>query len=181
MRRTADVRTQSAAIARLVAAAVAPSAEAQQPTIATLASVARAVMAEYPNARVAVTVRRRDSLVFAQTYRCDASTGELTAGDTGAVVRIGSITKQFTAAAILQLVETGSIRLDDPITRWLPELAWPDADRITVRRLLEHRSGIPNDTGPPFADALAGRDPLEPRRACDASRRSELPDRLPCR
>ena len=55
--------------------------------------------------------------------------------------RLASITKQFTAAAILLLAEDGRLRLDDPARRWLPSL--PVAtDAITIRHLLTHTSGL---------------------------------------
>jgi CubicO group peptidase (beta-lactamase class C family) len=57
------------------------------------------------------------------------------------VFRIGSITKQFTAAIIMQLVEEGALGLDDPIDRFLPDYPAHGA-RITVRHLLMHSSGI---------------------------------------
>ena len=57
------------------------------------------------------------------------------------VFRIGSITKQFTAVAILQLAEAGKLNLDDEITRFLPD--YPTQGRkITVHHLLNHTSGI---------------------------------------
>ena len=57
------------------------------------------------------------------------------------VYEIGSNTKQFTAAAIMMLVEEGKVYLDDPITKYLPET--PQAWRgITIRHLLTHTSGI---------------------------------------
>ncbi|MFC9977524.1 serine hydrolase domain-containing protein [Spirillospora sp. NPDC127200] len=57
--------------------------------------------------------------------------------------RVGSITKTFTAAAVLQQVESGRIGLDAPIGRYLPELV-PGArgDEITVRMLIDHTSGL---------------------------------------
>jgi len=56
---------------------------------------------------------------------------------------IGSLTKQFTATAILQLVEAGKLRLDAPISTYISGLpnAW---SHITIHHLLTHRSGIPN-------------------------------------
>ena len=58
--------------------------------------------------------------------------------------RVGSITKTFTAAAVLQQVESGRIGLDAPIGRYLPKLV-PGArgDAITVRMLINHTSGFP--------------------------------------
>jgi D-alanyl-D-alanine carboxypeptidase len=60
--------------------------------------------------------------------------------------RAGSIVKPFVAAAVLQLVEEGKVALDDPLPAVLPQdVVAPieDADRITVRMLLNHTSGIP--------------------------------------
>lgn len=57
------------------------------------------------------------------------------------VFRIGSITKQFTAAAVLRLVQQGRISLDDPVSRFFPDYPQPGAS-ATVRQLLNHSSGI---------------------------------------
>lgn len=55
--------------------------------------------------------------------------------------RLASMTKQFTAAAILLLAQDGRLSIDDPARRWLPAL--PDAAAgITIRHLLIHRSGL---------------------------------------
>lgn len=64
------------------------------------------------------------------------------------VYEIGSNTKQFTAAAIMMLVEGGKLHLEDPITKYLPEApkAWHD---ITIRHLLSHTSGIQNHVAVP--------------------------------
>lgn len=60
--------------------------------------------------------------------------------------RIGSITKMFTAAVIVQLAEDGVLTLDDPLALWLPEVAdqLPYGDQITLRHLLTHTSGLFN-------------------------------------
>ncbi|MFE0378882.1 serine hydrolase domain-containing protein [Streptomyces inhibens] len=58
--------------------------------------------------------------------------------------RVGSITKTFTAAAVLQLVESGQIGLDTPIDRYLPRLVPGErGEAITVRMLINHTSGFP--------------------------------------
>lgn len=56
-------------------------------------------------------------------------------------VRIGSLSKMFTAVVALQLAEEGAIELDAPVATWLPGLL-PDGDSITVRQLLQHTSGL---------------------------------------
>src|SRR5690606_39139381 len=55
--------------------------------------------------------------------------------------RLASVTKQFTAAAVLLLAEDGRLSLDDPVRRWLPSLP-PAADAVTLRHLLAHTSGL---------------------------------------
>ncbi|WP_432042666.1 serine hydrolase domain-containing protein [Streptomyces cadmiisoli] len=55
--------------------------------------------------------------------------------------RAGSVTKSFVATTVLQLVAEGRLRLDEPVERHLPGLV-PDGERITVRHLLGHRSGL---------------------------------------
>jgi D-alanyl-D-alanine carboxypeptidase len=55
--------------------------------------------------------------------------------------RIGSVTKTFVATVVLQLAAEHRLRLDDPVSRWLPRLL-PDGRRITLRDLLSHRSGL---------------------------------------
>jgi len=57
--------------------------------------------------------------------------------------RLGSITKQFVAAALVELAERGRLALDDPVSRHLPDL--PDSDGITLRHLLSHTAGLPLD------------------------------------
>ena len=59
-----------------------------------------------------------------------------------AMFEIGSVTKQFTAAAIPQLRDAGKLSLDDEITKWLPDF---DArgNKVTVRRLLGHMTQAP--------------------------------------
>ncbi|MEM1321831.1 MAG: serine hydrolase [Bacteroidota bacterium] len=63
--------------------------------------------------------------------------------------RLGSITKQFTAMAIMQYVEQGKIDLQDKITNYLPDYPKVQGDKITIHHLLTHTSGIPSYTGDP--------------------------------
>src|SRR6185312_6823892 len=69
--------------------------------------------------------------------------------------RIGSITKQFTATAVLQLAEAGKLSIDDPVAKYYSE-APPAWNGITIRHLLTHTSGIPSFTSiPHFFDQQA--------------------------
>ena len=62
--------------------------------------------------------------------------------------RLGSLTKQFTAACILLLEERGKLKIDDPVKKYMPDApaAW---DKVTIFHLLTHTSGIPSFTGFP--------------------------------
>lgn len=62
--------------------------------------------------------------------------------------RIGSVTKQFTAALILQLVEEGKLKLDGKLTDYLPDYRKDTGDKVTIHQLLNHTSGIPSYTNP---------------------------------
>ena len=71
--------------------------------------------------------------------------------------RLASVTKQFTAGAILLLAQDGALSIDDPVARWLPSLPQKD---VTLRQLLSHTGGLidyedvmPPDTAVPLRDA----------------------------
>ncbi|HYP13988.1 MAG TPA: serine hydrolase domain-containing protein [Bryobacteraceae bacterium] len=72
--------------------------------------------------------------------------------------RLGSITKQFTAMAILQLVDAGKLKLDDPVSKYYngAPAAW---DKVTIHHLLTHTSGIPSYSDMPGFFAKSSRDP----------------------
>jgi D-alanyl-D-alanine carboxypeptidase len=57
------------------------------------------------------------------------------------VIRVGSVTKSYSAVLIMKLVEEGHLGLYEPVVRWFPGL--PSADVITIRHLLNHSSGLP--------------------------------------
>ncbi|MFD7257905.1 serine hydrolase domain-containing protein [Streptomyces sp. NPDC059874] len=82
----------------------------------------------------------------------DKTTGA--AMDTKARFRIGSVTKTFSTVVLLQLVAEKKIELDTSVNHYLPGLL-PD-DRITVRHLLTHRSGLADYTDAMFADTVPG-------------------------
>jgi CubicO group peptidase (beta-lactamase class C family) len=63
--------------------------------------------------------------------------------------RLGSVTKQFTAMVIMQLVAEGRIDVQKPMTAYLPQYRKDTGDKVTVHHLLTHTSGIPSYTGLP--------------------------------
>lgn len=73
--------------------------------------------------------------------------------------RIASITKQFTAAAILQLVENKLIHLDDKLNKYIMD--YPNGEYITLHHLLTHSSGISNlNLEDDFCEILKEENPL---------------------
>ena len=88
---------------------------------------------------VAAVVRGNDTLLMKGYGKADVEWNVPMPVD--AVFEIGSITKQFTAVAILQLRDEGKLSLDDPITKWLPDFN-TRGNTITLRRLLDHTSGM---------------------------------------
>ena len=108
-------------------------------------SLAKAFLADpqSPGLSIAVIRAGRDTLIYEGYGKADLENDVPATAAT--VYRIGSITKQFTAAAVMRLVEKGSVRLGDSIGKYLPDL--PKAWRpVKVRQLLNHTSGIPSYT-----------------------------------
>ena len=75
--------------------------------------------------------------------------------------RLGSITKQFTAMLIMQLVERGKLKLEDTLSAYLPYYREDIGKKVTVHHLLAHTSGIPSYTGLPRFFEDVSRDPYE--------------------
>jgi len=99
--------------------------------------------AEDPGATVIVI--KNGKTVFRKAYGA-ADVAAKTPLTPGTVLRLGSITKQFTAVAILMLAEEGKLAMNDPITRFFPD--YPTQGKvITIEHLLTHTSGIVSYTG----------------------------------
>lgn len=88
----------------------------------------------------AVMVLEDGAPVFRRAYgQADLEHG--VAATAASNFRLASMTKEFTAAAILLLAEDGRLSLDDPVCKWLPELP-PAADAVRLRHLLTHTGGL---------------------------------------
>ena len=95
---------------------------------------------------VAVLVKRGDEILLREGYGlADMELG--VSIEPEMVFRLGSITKQFSAVAIMMMVEEGRLRLDQPLAEMLPD--YPDVydSKVTLEHLLTHTSGIPSYTG----------------------------------
>jgi CubicO group peptidase (beta-lactamase class C family) len=69
---------------------------------------------------------------------------------------LGSIGKMFTAAATLRLADEGKLSLDDPLSKYVPEYAHPEAAKITLKQLLTHSAGIGDWDGRQVKSELSG-------------------------
>ncbi|MBO9519054.1 MAG: beta-lactamase family protein [Porphyrobacter sp.] len=96
---------------------------------------------------LSVAVARGDRLVVERGYGI-ADLEWNSPVDASTIFRIGSMTKQFTAAAILKLAEQGKLGLDDPLSRYVPEFD-TGGRVVTIRQMLNHTSGVPEYTMQP--------------------------------
>jgi CubicO group peptidase (beta-lactamase class C family) len=134
------------AVALVVAMPAAMAYAQQSPLAAQIdAAIAPHFKANEPGSTVIVT--KDGKVVFRKAYGL-ASLENKTPMTPDAVLRLGSITKQFTATAILMLAEEGKLSVKDEITRFLPD--YPvKGKKITIEQLLQHTSGIKSYTNKP--------------------------------
>ena len=86
-----------------------------------------------------ISVSKNGHKIFSNEYGY-ANFAEKILIDSNSAFQLASVSKQFTAVAILMMYEDGLIGLDDTLTRYFPELPY---ERITIRQLLNHTSGLP--------------------------------------
>jgi CubicO group peptidase (beta-lactamase class C family) len=146
-------------LAGIAAAASAQLTQASTPLAdrdalaARLDSIAGSGVVENRAAGIAAAVvRGNDTLLLKGYGKADVEWKVAMPAD--AVFEIGSITKQFTAAAILQLRDDGKLSLDDEITKWLPDFN-TRGNKVSLRRLLDHTSGMVGLTEIPEFGTLA--------------------------
>jgi CubicO group peptidase (beta-lactamase class C family) len=128
---------------------------------------------------VAAAVVHRDGLAWSHGAGF-ADIPARRAPDDGTLYRIASITKTFTATAIMQLRDEGRLTLDDPAVKYLPEIEGADSEvgpisALTIRRMLSHESGLLGD--PPGTDWSTARYEADP--AANLARVSEIGLRVP--
>jgi len=134
----------------LEAQGAAPAASAPPPETVVDAIFHDVVHPGQPGA--AVLVARDGKILFAKAYGL-ADVEHAIPVSTETKFNIASITKPFTAAAILKLQEGGRLSLDDALTKYIPD--YPRGNEITLRHLLTHTSGIPEKLGGPSTLATA--------------------------
>jgi D-alanyl-D-alanine carboxypeptidase len=138
----------------LLAVGVAPAqspTELSGETRSQIDQIVRQVLDDTGVPSASVAVVKDGSLAYAHAYG-NARLEPSTPATSEMRYKIGSISKQFTATAILMLAEQGKLSLDDPVSRFVPDLT--RANEVTIRQLLSHTSGYqdywPQDYVPPF-------------------------------
>jgi len=101
---------------------------------------------------ISLAVVRNGRVVYSRGYGLSSVELQQTMRD-ASLFQVGSITKEFTAAIVLSLVEDGKLTLDTPLAKFVPD--FPRAKDITIRDLLSMRSGIPDYTDQPGFDKAA--------------------------
>lgn len=120
-----------------------PTLPVGMPARQAVDSLARHVKQSLPLAALSALVLRRGDTLLTRGYGVeDVQTREAATPRT--LYHFGSVGKQFTAAAVLQLAEQGKLSLDDPITKYVP--SYEEGAGRTLRHLLTMTSGIPNYT-----------------------------------
>ena len=141
----------AAALASMTAACVTLSERAPlcPASVAAIdAAVSRTLAQGSPG--MAVGVAEGSEAIFVRGYGLSNLEHQTPVGPY-TVFRLASVTKQFTAAAIMLLVEDGRVRLDDKLSQYVPELA--QADRVSLYQLLAQTSGIPDYAEDPAGSA----------------------------
>lgn len=123
--------------------ALTPPARAQSPArdtalARTVDSISNAVLTATGVPSASVAVVRHGRLAYANAYG-SANLDSHTAATPAMRYGIGSVSKQFTAAALLLLAEQGKLTLDDPVSKYVPGLT--RGNEVTIRMLLSHTSG----------------------------------------
>ena len=141
--------SRRASLAGLLAAAAGPALAAPAKAVkaashwAEVEAKARAMVAGKLVPGVSVCVRKKGATVFSKGFGM-ANLETATPVTPASVFHIGSITKQFTASVILQLAQEGKLSLDDTLAKYLPD--FPNAEKLVLRRMLSHTSGLGNYT-----------------------------------
>jgi CubicO group peptidase (beta-lactamase class C family) len=121
---------------------------------ARMDAAAAGALREIHAAGFSVAVFRQGQLVLAKGYGF-ADLADRVPASANTIYRLASITKQFTAASILHLAEEGELSLDDRISDYLPD--YPSAgQRITIRELLSHTSGLSDVAVLPILEEAGG-------------------------
>lgn len=113
---------------------------------------------DYGQFNGSILVAEKGKVIFAKGFGMADMEWEIP-NQTDTKFRIGSVTKQFTAALIMQMVEEGKIKLDGKITDYLPDYRKDTGGKVTIHQLLNHTSGIPSYTGLPNFFSEISRNP----------------------
>lgn len=142
----------------LIAVNVSVANEPDHDTLAqSIDELASEMLTSHGAVGLSIAVARNGEIIHAEAYGlAEVEHGVEANADT--LFRIGSVTKQFTAAAVMKLVEQGKLSLDDELATFFPDFPM-HGHIVTIRHLLTHTSGIKSYTGvPEFWQTSVSRD-----------------------
>jgi len=142
-----------AVLVMLITCAAALTSHAERPPltqerIAKIDAFVEARMAELKVPGISMALIENGEVVHSRGFGVIANDGAAITAETR--FQIGSVTKPFTALTLLQMVDAGTLKLDDTVVQHLPDFRTRNkaqSDKITVRHLLSHRSGLSSKIG----------------------------------
>jgi D-alanyl-D-alanine carboxypeptidase len=147
VRRSHRIVTRACVIAFFTACTASAQQSPRSALLARVDSLAKDALKSLPSSSISVAiVQGRDTVVSRTFGLADRENKRL--ADANTVYEIGSLTKQFTASAIMRLEAAGKLGLDDDISRYLPNFPL-QGHHVVIRNLLNHTSGIHSYTSKP--------------------------------
>ncbi len=151
----------SLALAACAAAFPQPSSIAHNPEVVGAIQVLDSWLAAMVESReepgLSIAIVYDQDIIWKKGYGFANAAKKLPAAPS-TLYRIGSVSKLFTATSIMQLRDLGKLRLDDPVSQYLPwfrvQPSHPDDVPITIRQLLTHTSGMPRELPLPYWNDL---------------------------
>ncbi len=129
----------AAGLVRATSAAGMASAARADPLWTNVDAAAAKLLADQATPGLSISVLRKGQFVYSKGFGL-ANLETQTATTPKSIFLIGSLTKQFTAASVMQLADAGKLSVDDPLSKYFPD--WPRGGEITLRHLLTMTSGL---------------------------------------
>jgi D-alanyl-D-alanine carboxypeptidase len=125
------------------------------PLWADLDAAGAKLIADRQTPGVSISVLRKGAFIYSKGFGT-ANIETQTPTTPNSVYEIGSITKQFTAASLMQLADLGKLSVDDPFSKYFPD--FPRGSEITLRDMLTHTAGLGDFYGNPLKPGLFSRE-----------------------
>ncbi len=139
------IQARALAFVAVIALGAVPLAQAAEPNLAPVDDLFQKAIADGLIPGAVVVIGHDGKIVYRKAFGNRAVSPRREPMTLDTIFDIASLTKTFTAAGVMRLVELGQVRLNDPVARYIPEFAANGKQDITVRQLLTHYSGLAPD------------------------------------